>query len=272
MSLFLKVAKTVPIVIKDPKHAIPMIWRHLFPFGIAPKDPQAYRIGSWGYGCLPRLPISEVFPGIQTIGVTTLRAFDRTENVSMDPLEVLLLGSIVKFVQPKRILEIGTFDGNTTLNLAANSPPDGSVVTVDLPPDWDKRKFAIKVPEAHLNINDPAVTGAQYRSSEYAAKITQVFGDSIQLNWGTLPIPFDLVFIDGCHSYDYVKQDTSNAMKNCSPGGLVVWHDYGMLEDVSRLVDETAQVITIRALQGTRLAVGFMPVTQRSNNREGAAT
>ena len=37
----------------------------------------------------------------------------------------------------------------------------------------------------------------------------------------------------------------------------LVWHDYGMLEDVSRAVDEVARRIKVRSIQGTRLAVRF---------------
>jgi hypothetical protein len=33
-----------------------------------------------------------------------------------------------------------------------------------------------------------------------------------------------------------------------------VWHDYGDIKDVSRVVDETARKITIHAVQGTLLA------------------
>jgi SAM-dependent methyltransferase len=60
---------------------------------------------------------------------------------------------------------------------------------------------------------------------------------------------FDVVFIDGDHSYDQVKRDFENAVKHLKPGGTVALHDaissggiygrdYGDSGDVHRLVDE----------------------------------
>jgi hypothetical protein len=45
------------------------------------------------------------------------------------------------------------------------------------------------------------------------------------------------------------------------PGGLIVWHDYGMIEDVSRAVDEWSREtgISVSIVTGTRLAVAKMP-------------
>ena len=36
----------------------------------------------------------------------------------------------------RKIIEIGTFDGNTALNIAANTPDEARIFTVDLPKDW----------------------------------------------------------------------------------------------------------------------------------------
>lgn len=73
-----------------------------------------------------------------------------------------------------------------------------------------------------------------------------------------MAIPFDLVFIDGCHHYEYVKKDTQNAIKYLKSGGMIIWHDYGMVRHVSKVVDETAKRLKINAIQGTRLAVGYI--------------
>jgi predicted O-methyltransferase YrrM len=40
-----------------------------------------------------------------------------------------------------------------------------------------------------------------------------------------LPRPFDLVFIDGDHSYEGVKADWNNYTPHMSPFGVVVFHD-----------------------------------------------
>lgn len=48
------------------------------------EDPEAFRACLWRYGCLPRVPLTSVFVGIQNIDVTIHRAFDRTLGTSVD--------------------------------------------------------------------------------------------------------------------------------------------------------------------------------------------
>jgi predicted O-methyltransferase YrrM len=248
--------KIIPRAVKDPKQALEIFWRRLFPFGIKPKDPEAYRIGSWSYGSLPRLPINKIFPGIESADVSIIRAFDRDIWTSLDTQEVLILSAIVKFAKAKNILEIGTYDGNTTLNLAANTPADALITTIDLPPDWHG-KLEIKVPELSVNVEERKRVGIQFKNSDYTKKIKQIYGDSAKIDWDGLSTPFDMILIDGCHHYEYVKLDTQNSLRCLKLKGLLIWHDYGMYKDVSKVVDETAKKMTVKAIRGTRLAVGF---------------
>jgi len=37
----------------------------------------------------------------------------------------------------------------------------------------------------------------------------------------------DLVFVDACHEYGYVLNDSKVALKLLAPGGVALWHDYG---------------------------------------------
>jgi len=182
------------------------------------------------------------------------RPFDRKVGTSLDPLETLVLTAICKFTRAKRIIEIGTFDGNTALNLAVNSPPDAHVVTVDLPPEWDGH-LALEVSSAHRNVTDRTVVGQQFRHTQWESKIRQVYADSATLEWGTLGGPFDLAFIDGCHAYNYIKRDTENALQHVRAEGWIVWHDYGLLDDATTYLDELSQRLRIAAIDGTRFAV-----------------
>ena len=249
--------KTIGRAARNPKHGLELFWRRLFPFGIKPKDPEAYRIGSWSYGRLARESVTQIFPGIEDMDVRLFRAFDRDPWTSLDSGEALILCAIAKYRNAKKIVEIGTFEGNTALNLAANTPDNALVVTVDMPPDWNGR-MEMKVRELKVNVTEASKIGKQFKNTDCAGKIQQVFSDSASLDWTQLPVPLDLVFIDGCHDYAYVKTDTANALQFLSKGGLIIWHDYGMYEDVSRVVDETGQTIPVKAIRGTRLAVGFV--------------
>jgi hypothetical protein len=116
-----------------------------------PKDPEALRVGHWNYGKISVRPVTSIFPGIKNMNITILRAFDRITDTSLDILELFTLCAITKLNCAKHILEIGTYDGNTALNLAENSPDDSLVTTIDLPIDWNGQ-FEFKVPTLYLNV------------------------------------------------------------------------------------------------------------------------
>src|SRR5207237_5738511 len=108
-------------------------------------------------------------------------------------------------LQADAALEVGTYDGNTALLLAANRSTDGRVVTIDLPPDFTAtRQAQLAFADGELNLTDRNQLGRQMRSHPLAVRIRQVYGDSADLDWAALGGPFDLVFIDGCHSEAYV--------------------------------------------------------------------
>ncbi len=251
------ISKNIFAALKNPLIAVKLVWRRLFPFGIVPKDPEAYRIGSWSYGNIKRVSLIEIFPGIENADVKILKAYDRDMTTSVDISEITAIASIVKFMGRKNILEIGTFNGNTTLNLAANSSENTTITTVDLPENWIG-KYEIEIPDIYKNVTERNSIGAHYKKfPEFSNKITQIFCDSARLEWDKMQTPFDFIFIDGNHHYNYVLNDTKNALLHLSKGGIIIWHDYGMIEDVSKVVDDFSSQMKIFALRGTRLAIGL---------------
>ena len=240
---------------RNPVTAWRMLWPRYGPFAAKAPDPEFRRAIRWSFGGLSRDPMNAVFPGIESADVQMVRSFDREPLLSMSASEVVALGAMVRILKPERILEIGTFEGNTTVNLAANAPPGARVFTLDLPPDWGGQ-FGLGVPDIHDNAAVGHHTGRQFKGSQYANKVTQLWGDSAEFDWDEFS-PFDFILIDGCHTYEYAVADTRNALRVVRPGGVIVWHDYGMLEDVSLAVDEIAERMKVHAIRGTRLAVGF---------------
>ena len=170
------------------------------------------------------------------------------------------------------IIEIGTFDGRTALNLAVNSAADTKVFTLDLPPDVST-KFELAVGERQFV--EKAAPGERYRRcgapwSESACRITQLHGDSAAFDWSPFASTARLVFVDGSHSYEYASGDSETAFRLVAPGGMVIWHDYGVWEGVTRALDdlETARKLGLRKIRGTSLVFWRGPETGAANGSQ----
>jgi Methyltransferase domain len=159
----------------------------------------------------------------------------------------------------EEIVEIGTFDGRTTLNLAINAPAHLPVFTLDLPPRATP-KFDL-APGERAFVNKPR-SGRHFREAPpewaaAAARITQLFGDSASFDWSAHLGRAALVFVDGSHAYDYVLADTDTAFRLIAPNGVIVWHDYGVWEGVTRGLEEieATRQLGLRHIRGTSLVV-----------------
>lgn len=92
-------------------------------------------------------------------------------------MEASLLGFLLRSIQGKRVLELGTFTGYSALAMAENLPSDGEVVTID--------------------VNEKTVSLAQefWNKSKHGHKVKSHLGEGLKII-PTLTGKFDLVFID----------------------------------------------------------------------------
>ncbi len=161
---------------------------------------------------------------------------------NIQPYELFALLTVVKACGAKTIFEIGTFNGRTTRNFAANVPAGGAVYTLDLQPDVEieQMRFALDSQETPLVLRE--AVGSRYQGTPEQSRITQLFGDSGSFDFSPYHQTMDLVFVDGSHSLDYVRSDTENALKMAKPGsGVILWHDYGNeFPDVRQYLDDLA--------------------------------
>jgi hypothetical protein len=183
-------------------------------------------------------------------------------NVNLAELGVLAQAAAAVTVG-RIIVEIGTFDGRTTLNLAVNAPAQTPVFTLDLPPE-EAAAFAL-APGERQYVDKPK-PGARFRAasapwSAAAGRVTQLHGDSATFDWTPYAGRAGLVFVDGSHAYDYVKKDSETAIRLVANGAIVLWHDYGRWEGVTRALDEleAERKLGLRHVRGTSLVIWRSP-------------
>ena len=160
-------------------------------------------------------------------------------NVRLSELAVLALAAC-DTPAGSEIMEIGAFDGRTALNLAINAPPGVSIATLDLPAD---QPSALAIEASERRYVDKPAPGARLRNCgdpwrTYAGRVVQLRGDSATYDWTAHLGRAGLVFVDGSHAYDYAKKDSETALRLVRPGGVVLWHDYGVWPGVTQALEE----------------------------------
>lgn len=204
---------------------------------------------------LPTTHLEWAFPGIEQ---TQLTIRDYAYHAGSMPLTDLAhLCRLTRHLDPKVIFEIGTYEGETTLQLALNSRAE--VFTLDLPPDAQRT-----VTDEELDVYPPK-PGARYADCPEAARIRQLYGDSQTFDFSPWYGRADLVFVDASHQYEHVKKDTATAFRLLAPCGAIAWHDYGSwAPGVVQALEETLEEYPLVHLAETSLAVYF---ADKKNNQ-----
>lgn len=153
------------------------------------------------------------------------REIDSRCDGNVSDFEVEVINRLVRHHQPRNLFEIGTFDGRTTLNMAANAPADAHVHTLDLPSS-EASKTALRIEQSERLFIEKSTSGDRFKGSDQERKITQLYGDSAQFDFQPFYKNVDFIFIDGSHSYEYVIKDTDTAFKLMRESGVMIWHDY----------------------------------------------
>ena len=141
--------------------------------------------------------------------------------------EAWILSSLSKI--SKNIFEFGTCSGKTTTLMALNSPNDSKIITLTLDSNQAKNlsldKQDNKVSIRNI-INESNYDKFIFSGKEYERKISVMFMDSRKLNADEYLNKFDLIFIDGGHTYSIIENDSIKAFKMIKAGGIILWHDY----------------------------------------------
>ena len=172
---------------------------------------------------------------------------------------------LVKQQNPKNFLEIGVFTGVTARNvcelLSLINNKDFFYLGIDLFEDFQEAISNEVVPEFLINkqnFSNPFksfvynfLLREKLNSLESVSKFLKKFKNNIELKKGNsldilnkidLKI-FDMIFVDGGHSYETVKFELGVILKNINDNCLVVCDDYLHAEavGVKKAIDESVR-------------------------------
>ena len=202
------IKKIIKAITRDPKCLIRLI-----------DDESFYRdyiLEKYGYdNGLPTIDFLELFPHFNE----TVEPYSFLEGTSY-PLDLALLKALAKSYDNCRYLEIGTWRGESVANVAKVAK---ECVTIDLPEETIRDQ-----------VKSESVISNMRFFSRNLVNVKHISHDSRKLDTSKLG-KFDLIFVDGDHSYENVEIDTRNVFNLLRNNrSTIVWHDYGFTPEKVR--------------------------------------
>lgn len=177
------------------------------------------------------------------------------ESGNISYFELFVINCLVSMHNPKRVAELGTFNGRTTSNIADNcrlpftmdnmgmveETEPAIVYTVDLPADNPTHKLPIEAGQNHCDERGFIGREAKlFHDKLYNAEIKQIWKDTAKLTLHDFNNELlDFIFVDASHSYEYCKNDSEITMKHLiNTNGIILWHDYNGWPGVTKALNE----------------------------------
>lgn len=208
---------------------------------------------------IPTVLLKEVFPaGIERGAIRMEDFLGHWGNVGVETLAKICL--IVRWLRPGRILEIGTYNGLTTLQMALNAPPGCVLYTLDLPDGAEPTQppsALDRLVAQSFRGRFGTSTGSYFRDRS-DLDIRQLLGDAATFDYAPhIDGKIDLIFIDAAHDYESKRIDTENALRLLAPGGVILWDNFADVTnpEVTRFLLDLGARLPIRHLKNTMLAV-----------------
>jgi hypothetical protein len=175
------------------------------------------------------------------------------------PSDLLILAAVTRLLQPKRVFEIGTFNGNTTSVFLMNTPPEATVFSLDLPLDFHPPAGAQVDGMVHidLQLTQQRKLASYVYQYQLEGRFCQLLCNSLEFDPEPYRDSIDLGFVDGAHGYKFVKNDTEKMALMMADNGLVFWHDYGgkgRFRPLSAYLEKLGERIPLYRIPGTVLA------------------
>lgn len=165
---------------------------------------------------LPSIDLLDLFPDLEE-QIDSYSFLNGTSLVT----DLILLKSLAKKYTDCTYLEIGSWRGESLVNVSSVTD-DCTSLTLSSD-DMRKLNFGEDFIKVH---------GA---FSHHIESITRIEANSHNYDFNKLNKKFDLIFVDGDHSYEGVLNDTKKVFPlRKSAKSVIVWHDYGFNTENTR--------------------------------------
>ena len=165
---------------------------------------------------LPVIKINDLIPDFNE----TLNTFTYLGGGSL-PTDIMLLKALARQIKNCSYFEIGTWRGESVINIAETAK---ECYTLNLSKE---EIIASGMTDKYANLHEFFSKGKE--------NIHHLYGNSLHYDFDALNKKFDLIFIDGNHKYDFVKNDTEKVFKHLvKENSIVVWHDYAYNPEMPR--------------------------------------
>jgi hypothetical protein len=212
---------------------------------------------------IPEVALAEVVRGRPTMIKVDGTYSYRDGSLPWGDLVALL--SVLVDRAPASVLEIGTFNGDTTRLLALNLP-SSTIHTIDLPEGFDPGSNPSSMPKDDLHLIASRRVGIAYRSDPSITNVVQHFGDTATWDFREAR-DATFYYIDGAHTYEYARSDTERALAAAAGrDATFLWHDCDRDHPgvVHRLKEMAEEGHPVRRIAGTNLAIMDRPARAAS--------
>jgi predicted O-methyltransferase YrrM len=180
------------------------------------------------------LPAKDPIPYVQEKGWAKAEITDTVQfPIILSPdagaqiQEMYYMAAVTRLLQPMGVFEIGTFNGRMTSLFILNAPAESAIYSLDLPPEDSSSQLARDYLDTDVALVRKRTIGGFIRDLELESRYTQLLINSVDFDPAPYADTIELAFIDGAHSYPYVRNDTIKTASMMRDRGLVFWHDYG---------------------------------------------
>jgi predicted O-methyltransferase YrrM len=145
------------------------------------------------------------------------------------------IGSLIKMQGAKTVLEIGVFEGETSVKMIEALPIGGYYAGIDIN---DHRKHKLE---------------------RGGVAVDFILGQSIPVMKSMPANHFDFIFVDGDHSWANILPEFKELERIIAKGGIIAYHDTLHIPDVSELMRYVNHykynVVTLNTSEGRGLSI-----------------